>query len=157
LRGLEAPTHLSVFLTESLRSTDAPRIILVAEDEDVVRRILTQILSNAGYRTLEARHGEEAYRMAIFAYPYLDLVITDVVMPELDGRALGQRLKERCPSLPVLYISAYPTDDLFHRGAPSAGAPFLQKPLDPHELLGLVQQLLTPARSIQAANHLTSA
>src|SRR5215210_598770 len=149
---MRAPTHLSVSLTQPLIANEAPRIILVAEDEDGVRRMLTRILSNAGYRTLEARHGEEAFRIAIFAYPYLDLVITDVVMPELDGRALGQRLKERCPSLPVLYISAYPPDDLFHRGAPSATAPFLQKPLDPDELLSLVQRLLTPARAAQAAN-----
>jgi CheY-like chemotaxis protein len=145
------------FLTQPLIPTDAPRIILVAEDEDGVRRLLTRILSNAGYRTLEARHGEEALRMAIFAYPYLDLVITDVVMPELDGRALGQRLRERCPSLPVLYISAYPPDDLFHRGAPSASAPFLQKPLVPEELLSMVQRLLAPGRIAPTADHLTSA
>jgi CheY-like chemotaxis protein len=121
-----------------------PRIILVAEDEDGVRRMLTRILSNAGYRTLEARHGEEAFRMAIFAYPYLDLVITDVVMPELDGRALGQRLRERCPTLPVLYISAYPSDDLFHRGAPTSDAPFLQKPISEDHLLATVERLLIP-------------
>ena len=144
-------------LDQPLIPTEVPRIILVAEDEDAVRRLLTRILSNAGYRTLEARHGEEALRMAIFAYPYLDLVITDMVMPELDGRALGNRLKERCPSLPVLYISAYPPDDLFHRGAPSATAPFLQKPLDADELLSLVQRLLAPGRVAPAADHLTSA
>lgn len=136
------PTHLSVSLTQPLIPTEVPRIILVAEDEDEVRRMLTRILSNAGYRTLEARHGEEAWRMAIFAYPYLDLVITDVVMPELDGRVLGQRLRDRCPSLPVLYISAYPPDDLFHRGAPSTTAPFLQKPLTSDQLLSTVQGLL---------------
>ena len=135
-------------LDQSLISTEVPRIILLAEDEDTVRRMLTRILSNAGYRVLEARHGEEALQMAIFAYPYLDLVITDVVMPELDGRALGQRLRERLPSLPVLYISAYASDDLFHRGAPSANAPFLQKPLIAEDLLSLVQQLLTPGRGV---------
>ncbi len=47
--------------------------------------------------------------MVALAYPYLHLVITDVLMPELDGRALGQRLRERYPALPVLYISAYPS------------------------------------------------
>jgi two-component system cell cycle sensor histidine kinase/response regulator CckA len=107
-----------------------------------VRRMLTRVLSQAGYRTLEARHGEEALRMATFAYPYLHLVITDVIMPELDGRTLGQRLHERCPALPVLYISAYPVDDLFHRGAPTVSAPFLQKPIIAEELLTLVEGLL---------------
>jgi two-component system cell cycle sensor histidine kinase/response regulator CckA len=124
-----------------------PQIILVVEDEDVVRQMLTRVLGNAGYRTLEARHGEEALQMVTFAYPYLHLVITDVVMPKLDGCALGQRLSERCPALPVLYISAYAEDDLFHRGAPVAGAPFLQKPFQPEELLAAVHRLLTATRA----------
>jgi CheY-like chemotaxis protein len=131
-------------LTEPLAPAAEPHIVLVVEDEDVVRRMLTRVLGNAGYRTLEARHGEEALRMATFAYPYLDLVITDVLMPELDGRLLGQRLSDRWPALPVLYISAYPPDDLFHRGAPTASAPFLQKPIVADELLKVVQGLLLP-------------
>jgi CheY-like chemotaxis protein len=118
---------------------------LVAEDEDVVRLVLTRVLSNAGYRTLEARNGEEALQMAIFAHPYLHLVITDVVMPKLDGRTLGHRLNERLPSLPVLYISAHPIDDLFHRGAPNPSAPFLQKPILEQELLTTVSRLLSPS------------
>ena len=61
--------------------------------------------------------------MVTFAYRYLHLVSTDVLMPEVDGRVLGHRLRERSPELPVLYISAYPADDLFHRGAPTAAAP----------------------------------
>jgi CheY-like chemotaxis protein len=139
-------------MTEPRISAAEPRIILVAEDEDVVRRLLTRVLGNAGYRTLEARHGEEALRMATFAYPYLHLVITDVVMPELDGRSLGLRLKDRFPALPVLYISAYPSDDLFHRGAPDASAPFLQKPIESDQLLARVERLLASARDPSAAS-----
>jgi two-component system, cell cycle sensor histidine kinase and response regulator CckA len=118
----------------------------VVEDEDVVRRTLTRVLNQAGYRTLEAHHGSEALSMVALAYPYLHLVISDVLMPELDGRALGQRLRERYPALPVLYISAYAPDDLFHRGAPNQSAPFLQKPIDPDGLLRVVEGLLTPER-----------
>ena len=51
--------------------------------------MLTRVLGDAGYRTLEARQGEEALRMVTFAYPYLHLVITDVLMPEVDGRGAG--------------------------------------------------------------------
>jgi two-component system cell cycle sensor histidine kinase/response regulator CckA len=116
----------------------------VVEDEDVVRRMVTRVLGDAGYRTLEARHGEEALRITAFAHPYLHLVITDVLMPELDGRALGQRLSERWPDLPVLYISGHPADDLFHRGAPTACSPFLRKPFKAEELLAAVQRLLGP-------------
>ncbi|HKG34776.1 MAG TPA: response regulator [Gemmatimonadales bacterium] len=113
----------------------------MVEDEDMVRRTLTRVLNQAGYRTLEAHHGSEALSMIALAYPYLHLVISDVLMPELDGRALGQRLRERYPALPVLYISAYAPDDLFHRGAPNQSAPFLQKPIDPDELLRVVERL----------------
>ena len=134
------------FLTQPLISVDEPRVVLVVEDEDMVRRTLTRVLNQAGYRTLEAHHGSEALSMVALAYPYVHLVITDVLMPELDGRALGQRLRERYPALPVLYISAYPSDDLFHRGAPTSHAPYLQKPIDPEELLRVVQQLLVTLR-----------
>ena len=130
-------------MTAPHASPTAPHIVLIVEDEDIVRRMLTRVLGDAGYRTLEARDGEEALRMVTFAYPYLHLVITDVLMPEVDGRVLGHRLHERWPSLPVLYISAYPADDLFHRGAPTTAAPFLQKPMIAEELLTVVQRLLT--------------
>jgi two-component system, cell cycle sensor histidine kinase and response regulator CckA len=119
-----------------------PHIILVVEDEDVVRQMLTRVLGNAGYRTLEARHGEEALQMVTFAYPYLNLVITDVLMPKLDGRGLGHRLRERWPELPVLYISGYPASDVFHPEEASSLVPFLQKPLHTEELVALVGRLL---------------
>ena len=137
---------MSLFLVQPAAAPD-PRIILVAEDEDMVRLLLTRVLSNAGYRTLEARNGEEALQMAIFAHPYLHLVITDVVMPKLDGRTLGHRLNDRYPALPVLYISAHPIDDLFHRGAPNPTAPFLQKPILEDELLSMVSRLLSTSNA----------
>ncbi|HEV2085111.1 MAG TPA: response regulator [Gemmatimonadales bacterium] len=139
----ESPVPVEAFLTQPHAASAEPRIVLIVEDEDIVRRMLTRVLGDAGYRTLEARDGAEALRMVTFAYPYLHLVITDVLMPELDGRVLGHRLRERWPELPVLYVSAYAVDDLFHRGAPTAGAPFLQKPIAAQELLTVVQGLLT--------------
>jgi two-component system cell cycle sensor histidine kinase/response regulator CckA len=119
-----------------------PHIILVVEDEDSVRQMLTRVLGNAGYRTLEARHGEEALHTVAFAYPYLHLVITDILMPNLDGRALGQKLRERWPELPVLYISGYSAVDVFHPDEAAGFVPFMQKPIDIEELLRLVQSLL---------------
>jgi two-component system cell cycle sensor histidine kinase/response regulator CckA len=100
-----------------------------------------------GYRTLEARHGAEALHLAELAAPYLDLVVTDVVMPELDGLELGRRLAQRWASIPVLYISAYPANDIFSRGGPSQSTQFLQKPFTPDVLLARVRQLLTKDQS----------
>jgi two-component system, cell cycle sensor histidine kinase and response regulator CckA len=119
-----------------------PHIILVVEDEDAVRQMLTRVLGNAGFRTLEARHGEEALQMVTFAYPYLHLVITDILMPKLDGRALGEQVRQRWPELPVLYISGYPAIDVFHPDDAFKFVPFMQKPIDTEELVSLVQSLL---------------
>jgi DNA-binding response OmpR family regulator len=116
--------------------------ILVAEDDDALRGIVTRVFWDQGYRTLEARQGREALHLAELAAPYLDLVVTDVVMPEVDGLELGRELARHWPSLPVLYISAYPANDIFSRGGPLDSAQFLLKPFTPGELLDRVRQLL---------------
>jgi DNA-binding response OmpR family regulator len=134
--------------------TDGPPVrerattILVAEDDDALRGIVTRVLWDQGYRTLEARHGREALHLAELAAPYLDLVVTDVVMPELDGLELGRELARCWPSLPVLYISAYPANDIFSRGGPTDSTPFLQKPFTPEVLLERVRRLLAGSRGI---------
>ena len=87
----------------------------------------------------------EALRVLEAAQPPFDLVVTDVVMPETDGRTLGRLIAERHPALPVIYVSAYPSHDIFHRGAPDPLVPFLQKPLSSEALLVMVRQLLPTA------------
>jgi DNA-binding response OmpR family regulator len=116
--------------------------ILIAEDDDALRGIVTRVFWDQGFRTLEARHGHEALHLAELAAPYLDLVVTDVVMPELDGLELGRQLSQRWASIPVLYISAYPPNDIFSRGGPADTAAFLQKPFTAEVLLERVRQLL---------------
>jgi two-component system cell cycle sensor histidine kinase/response regulator CckA len=120
--------------------------ILVAEDDDALRGLVTRVLWDQGFRTLEARHGGEALHLAELAAPYLDLVVTDVIMPEVDGLELGRRLAQRWSSIPVLYISAYPPNDIFSRGGPVKPSPFLQKPFTPDVLLQRVRELLDASR-----------
>ena len=67
-------------------------------------------------------------------------------MPEVDGLELGRRLSQRWASIPILYISAYPPNDIFSRGGPAAPSPFLQKPFTPEVLLERVRALLSSAR-----------
>lgn len=122
------------------------RVVLVVDDEQSVRDIVCRALQGDGYRTLEAGHGAEALNLVEAGDP-IDLVITDVVMPGMDGRELGRRLAQSRPALPVLYISAYDVNDIFRRGSPSSSAPFLQKPF-PHDiLLTHVEQLLNQTSS----------
>ena len=126
--------------------------ILVAEDDDALRGIVTRVFWDQGYRTLEARHGNEALHLAELAAPYLDLVVTDVIMPELDGLELGRELARRWASIPILYISAYPANDIFSRGGPTDSTPFLQKPFTAEVLLERVRQLLPRSKGGSTAS-----
>ncbi len=127
--------------------SEHPITVLVAEDEDPVRRLVSQLLGKEGYRVLEARDGLEALHLA-HASPHLRLVVTDVVMPRMDGWALGRRLAVDRPAVPVLYMSAYPRADIFHRGQPNASVPFLQKPFSPEDFVETVRGLLERARTL---------
>jgi two-component system, cell cycle sensor histidine kinase and response regulator CckA len=140
-------------VTDTPAGRERATTILVAEDDDALRGIVTRVFWDQGFRTLEARHGGEALHLAELAAPYLDLVVTDVVMPEVDGLELGRRLAERWGSIPILYISAYPPNDIFSRGGPTNSTPFLQKPFTPEVLLQRVRELLegSKARSSEAA------
>jgi two-component system cell cycle sensor histidine kinase/response regulator CckA len=119
------------------------RHILVVDDERVVLRLTGRMLRNAGYGVLEAASAREALRLLQRRDPPVDLVLTDVVMPETDGRMLGRLIAERYPQLPVAYMSAYAINDVFHRGSPGPNLPFLNKPFSPKALLALVKTVLT--------------
>ncbi len=134
-------------MAEPHRQSERPVTILVAEDEDLLRNLVVRLLGERGYRTLDARDGAEALHLAHLAWPYLHLVVTDVVMPGMDGAELGRRLALDCPGLPVLYMSAYGPGDVFHRGAPSPSIPFLPKPFTHEEFLVVVQGLLATGRA----------
>jgi two-component system cell cycle sensor histidine kinase/response regulator CckA len=142
---LPALTH-GRSVTDPAPARERTTTILVAEDDDALRGIVTRVFWDQGFRTLEARHGGEALHLAELAAPYLDLVVTDVIMPEVDGLELGRRLSQRWASIPILYISAYPPNDIFSRGGPVAPSPFLQKPFTPEVLLERVRELLGGAK-----------
>ena len=133
--------------TPSIPAGKGPRhTVLVVDDEEGLRSIVCRTLQNEGYGTLEAAHGAEALEVMDKARSPVDLVVTDMVMPGMDGRELGRRLTQRWPTLPILYISAYDVNDIFRRGSPRTSAPFLQKPFPPEILISSVRQLLESHR-----------
>jgi two-component system, cell cycle sensor histidine kinase and response regulator CckA len=116
--------------------------ILVVDDEPAVRRMVVRCLGGLGYTVLEAEHGAEALDMLDLHSGSVALVLTDVVMPVLNGRELGERLLAARPDLPVLFMSGYTDDEVVRRGLLRPDAPFLQKPFEPANLSRLVREML---------------
>jgi two-component system cell cycle sensor histidine kinase/response regulator CckA len=116
--------------------------LLLVEDEDSVRRLLVHVLARCGYKVLEASNGKEA--LLIFETPgiQIDLVITDMVMPHMTGRELGEHLARAHPGTRVIYMSGYTDDVLVRTGALGPGMSFLQKPLRPEVLSAKVREAL---------------
>jgi CheY-like chemotaxis protein len=125
-----------------LTGREPGHVVLVVDDEQGLRDLVCRTLRDEGYRTLEAAHGGEALAMVETGPEAIDLVVTDVVMPGMDGRELGRRLARSRPTLPILYMSAYDVNDIFQRGSPWRSAPFLQKPFPRDGLINSVEQLL---------------
>jgi PAS domain S-box-containing protein len=120
--------------------TGSERILLV-EDEAAVRHLIRTVLERYGYTVIEAANGEEAVRLAAEAGS-LDLVVTDVVMPRIDGPALAAALRESCPDLPLIYLTGY-ADDVLQRDEIERGTvPLLHKPFTSGALLRLVRRVL---------------
>jgi CheY-like chemotaxis protein len=126
------------------RTADAARggeSILVVEDEDIVRRIVTKRLQSAGYRVVEARNGPHAIEVCATAGS-VDLILTDVVMPGLNGVEVVGKVRERFPNAAVLFMSGYPEDIIAHHGVLLRGIDFIDKSDLPKRLLLKVREVL---------------
>jgi two-component system cell cycle sensor histidine kinase/response regulator CckA len=121
--------------------------VLLVEDELAVRKLARRALEAEGYRVLEAHDGEEAIAIADGWAERIDLVLTDVVMPRMGGRELRDRLAAARPEVPVLYMSAYASEDVVGRGLLHAADPFIQKPFTAASLAARVRGLLDAVRA----------
>jgi signal transduction histidine kinase/CheY-like chemotaxis protein len=121
--------------------------LLLVEDEDNVRRLLVHVLARCGYKVLEAANGVEALRIFESPDTVIDLVITDMVMPHMTGRELGEHLERVCPGMRIIYMSGYTDDVLVRTGALGPGMSFLQKPLRPEVLSAKVREALDAKKS----------
>ena len=102
--------------------------ILLVEDEAAVRSLTKKILVQKGYRVLEASDGAIALRLAAGHVGEIDLVLTDVAMPNLGGRGMVEELKELSPGMRVLFMSGYPKEEVFPDKETATNIPYLQKP-----------------------------
>ncbi|RME46368.1 MAG: response regulator [Caldilineae bacterium] len=127
---------------ETVAMPGGTETILVAEDEEPVRDVICHTLSTLGYRVLCAANGAEALQLVAAERPPLHLLLTDVVMPGVDGKDLAGRLKEMYPDLPILFISGYSDETIVAHGLLDASAAFLQKPFTAPALAHKVRALL---------------
>src|SRR5213596_3193080 len=116
--------------------------VLVVEDDERVRALARKVLEQAGYRVLVAAGGKEALAAAEGHDGPIDVLMTDVVMPEMSGRTLTRRLAQRHPGLKVLYMSGYSDEDIAQHGVFEAGIPFLKKPFTPSLLTQKLREVL---------------
>ena len=116
--------------------------VLVVDDVRIVRQVTYRLLSEAGYRVFEAASAAEAFEVLMTSQRPIDLVIVDVVMPEVSGVELVQRIEARWPTMRVLFMSAYQAEVLVREGLEHPNVIFLAKPFTRDELLGKVTAAL---------------
>jgi signal transduction histidine kinase/ActR/RegA family two-component response regulator len=116
--------------------------ILLVEDDVSLRHLALRVLRRVGYTVLEAQSSRQAIALGA-SHPYrIDLLLTDVVMPDLSGRTVAERLTAHRPDLRVLYMSGYTDDDVMRRGITAVQTQFIQKPFLPDALVRRVREAL---------------
>src|SRR5205807_6259402 len=116
--------------------------LLLVEDDAGVRKLAKTTLQTQGYTVLEAAQGEDAVRLSGQHEGLIHLMVTDMVMPEMSGRELAERLKPLRPNMKVLLMSGYTDKAMLHHGEMDPGAAFLQKPFTPQTLARKVREVL---------------
>ncbi len=128
--------------TELERAPQGAETILLVEDDETVRDLTHEVLMNYGYEVLDAAHGYAAL-LVCERYPKtIHLLLTDVVMPEMSGREVANRIAARRPEMKVLFMSGYTDEAIVHHGVLDANTPFIQKPFAPDALARKVRDVL---------------
>jgi len=140
---------------DPLRDLRGSETVLVAEDEPVVKRLMIEVLDGLGYRVLGADGGPAALEVA-HSYPgEIDLLVSDVMMPEVGGRELAERLTGDRPGLCVLYVTGYTDDEIVRRGFYEGEVPLLRKPFTAEQFAREVRAILDRRRDSRIDEKLT--
>ena len=127
---------------QHLKESAGDETILVVEDNDSVRELVCAALEKMSYRVLRTKNGEESLALADKCNCTVDLLLTDVVMPGMNGRELHERLSRRWPDIKVIYMSGYPEQVVSQHGVLEEGINFLQKPPSVRALREMVRNVL---------------
>jgi signal transduction histidine kinase/ActR/RegA family two-component response regulator len=149
--------RVRVILPKTMLGEEAPRLqirshttisdfqegtIMVVEDEPIVRNIASKVLKRLGYKVIEAASGEEALATLRFFTSRIDMLITDVAMPGMNGRELADLFVQAVPNIRILFTSGYTNDHLASEGVHCREVQFLAKPYSPQTLMQLVQKMM---------------
>lgn len=151
-------TALKIYLPPSAASAPAPRLtpitvpamplgnseitVLLVEDEPSVRQSIRRMLERFGYAIIEGTDGESGIALAELHGDEIDIVLTDLMMPGMNGRTFADRLAELQEDLPVIFMSGYTDETVNHRGLVDANHAFLQKPFNSQQLVRTIHDLL---------------
>jgi two-component system cell cycle sensor histidine kinase/response regulator CckA len=116
--------------------------VLLVEDQQPVRQLVTMILEESGYRVIDAANSPDALLAANGHVGDIDLLITDVMLPGMDGKELAARLRKWRPGLKVIFMSGYGSDMILDETARQSGIRYLDKPLEPKKLAAIVEQMM---------------
>jgi two-component system, cell cycle sensor histidine kinase and response regulator CckA len=119
--------------------------VLLVEDDEQVRRFMRGLLTNEGYNVIEARNGAEGLKIASET-ERIDLLLADMLLPELSGFDLAEQLLQLRPGLKILFVTGYIEGDIVQRSIAELGASFLDKPFVPAALLQRVRDAIGTAR-----------
>lgn len=142
LRRIEVAAADAVTPQEVTATPTGTESILVVEDDEVLCRATKRMLETLGYVVTAAMKPEEALAMVKQGNTHFDLLLADVVMPELNGAQLADQISSLLPGIKVLYMSGYTAEAIVHRGVLDNGVHFIQKPFSTSELAGRVRALL---------------
>ncbi|MEP6808963.1 MAG: ATP-binding protein [Chthoniobacterales bacterium] len=140
-------------LPPPVEKTDNFETILVVEDEEIVRDLVCDVLSDAGYDVLCAADGHEALRLADECDGPIHLLISDVIMPHMNGPELAARLTAERPEMKILYVSGYSDNDLGHHGILDRNVELLQKPFTPQTLARKIRDVIQDRRHAENISH----
>jgi len=139
-------TPMGIFETDEGPIPGGSETILLAEDEPALRNKLHQVLAKAGYRVIVAADGMQALQLSVEETAPIHLLVTDIVMPEMSGYRVAERLLTLRPEIKVLYISGYP-DGSHESVSPASEENFLQKPFTKEKLLRRIREIVDSSES----------
>jgi CheY-like chemotaxis protein len=130
------------FAKEGMVYTGGTETILIAEDDEPVRKLTKEALERAGYKVIDAVDGDDAIEKFMEHKDEIQLLLLDVIMPKRNGREVYDEIRKTRPDIRVIFVSGYPADFIATKGIIEEGLNFIAKPLPPNQLLKKIREML---------------